>query len=130
MDNGVNGLAPASYDVSTVSQSDLKEIVPIVAVLLALLLGLVLRSVIAPLYLVATVLLELFRRAGHRGADLPGRRWRRPGSNFVLPFLLFVFLMALGEDYNILVMSRIREEARKAPLRAGGADACTTPAPR
>jgi RND superfamily putative drug exporter len=40
------------------------------------------------------------------------------GLNFVLPFLLFIFLMALGEDYNILVMSRIREEAHHAPLRA------------
>ena len=36
----------------------------------------------------------------------------------MLPFLLFIFLMALGEDYNILVMSRIREEAHHAPLRA------------
>jgi RND superfamily putative drug exporter len=40
-----------------------------------------------------------------------------PGLDFVLPFLLFVFLMALGEDYNILVMSRIREEAWHARLR-------------
>ena len=40
------------------------------------------------------------------------------GLNFVLPFLLFIFLMALGEDYNILVMSRIREEAHRAPLTA------------
>src|SRR3984957_5729796 len=91
IDSGVAGLAPSSYDVNTVSQSDLKEIVPIVIVLLALLLGLLLRSVVAPLYLVGT---------------------------FVLPFLLFIFLMALVEDYNILVMSRIREEAHHAPLRA------------
>ena len=46
-----------------------------------------------------------------------------PGLDFVLPFLLFVFLMALGEDYNILVMSRIREEAQKMPLRTAVADA-------
>jgi RND superfamily putative drug exporter len=46
------------------------------------------------------------------------------GLNFVLPFLLFVFLMALGEDYNILVMSRIREEAAKTPLRAAVRAAC------
>ena len=39
------------------------------------------------------------------------------GLNFVLPFLMFVFLMALGSDYNILVMSRIREEAHHLPLR-------------
>jgi RND superfamily putative drug exporter len=36
--------------------------------------------------------------------------------NFVLPFVLFIFLMALGSDYNILVMSRIREEARTLPI--------------
>ena len=117
VDSGAAGLAPASYDVSTVSQSDLKEIVPIVIVLLALLLGLLLRSLVAPLYLVATVLLSYFAALGiavlifRVGAG-------ESGLNFVLPFLLFVFLMALGEDYNILVMSRIREEAHTAPLRA------------
>lgn len=85
-DNGVNGLAPASYDVSSVSQSDLKKIVPIVAALLALLLGLVLRSVIAPLYLGGDRRLELLRRAGHRGPDLPGRRRRlRPRLRAALP---------------------------------------------
>jgi RND superfamily putative drug exporter len=39
------------------------------------------------------------------------------GVTFILPFLMFLFLLALGEDYNILVMSRIREEARRVPLR-------------
>ena len=116
-DSGVAGLAPSSYDVSSVSQSDLEEIVPVVIVLLAVLLGLLLRSVVAPLYLVATVLLSYFAALGiavllfQVGAG-------EPGLNFVLPFLLFIFLMALGEDYNILVMSRIREEAHHAPLRA------------
>jgi RND superfamily putative drug exporter len=116
VDSGAAGLAPSSYDVSTVSQSDLKEIVPVVIVLLALLLGLLLRSIVAPLYLVATVLLSYFAALGiavlifQVGAG-------EPGLNFVLPFLLFIFLMALGEDYNILVMSRIREEAHRSPLR-------------
>src|SRR5262249_40282351 len=39
------------------------------------------------------------------------------GLVFFLPFLMFIFLLALGEDYNILVMTRIREEARRLPLR-------------
>jgi RND superfamily putative drug exporter len=39
------------------------------------------------------------------------------GLVFFLPFLMFIFLLALGEDYNILVMTRIREEAHKLPLR-------------
>ena len=121
-DSGVSGLAPASYDVSSVSQSDLKEIVPIVIVLLALLLGILLRSIVAPLYLVATVLLSYFAALGiavlifQDGAG-------DAGLNFVLPFLLFIFLMALGEDYNILIMTRIREEAHHLPLREAVANA-------
>ena len=39
------------------------------------------------------------------------------GINFVLPFFMFIFIMALGQDYNILVMTRIREEAHHAPIR-------------
>lgn len=121
VNNGVTGLAPSSYDVSTVSRANLHEIVPIVIVLLMILLGLLLRSVVAPLYLVATVLLSYFAALGiavlifQVGAS-------DSGLNFVLPFLLFIFLMALGEDYNILVMSRIREEATAKPLREAVAD--------
>jgi putative drug exporter of the RND superfamily len=121
-DSGVSGLAPSSYDVSTVSQSDLEEIVPVVIILLALLLGLLLRSLVAPLYLVATVLLSYFAALGIAVLifqDAVGDS----GLNFVLPFLLFIFLMALGEDYNILIMTRIREEAHKAPLREAVATA-------
>ena len=121
-DSGVSGLAPSSYDVSSVSQSDLVEIVPIVIVLLALLLGILLRSVVAPLYLVATVLLSYFAALGIAVLifqDGVGDA----GLNFVLPFLLFIFLMALGEDYNILIMTRIREEAHHLPLREAVANA-------
>ena len=39
------------------------------------------------------------------------------GINFVLPFFMFIFIMALGQDYNILVMTRIREEAHHAPIK-------------
>ena len=63
--------------------------------------------------------LELFERRGYEGATIDGIAERAGGDaglNFVLPFLMFIFLMALGEDYNILVMSRIREEAQRKPL--------------
>ena len=66
VDNGVNGLAPASYDVSAVSQSDLKEILPMVVVLLALLLGLVLRSADRPAVPGRHRAAQLLRRAGHQ----------------------------------------------------------------
>jgi putative drug exporter of the RND superfamily len=115
-DNGVTGLAPISYDVSTVSQHDLERILPVVLVLIGLLLGILLRSVVAPVYLVISVVFSYLAALGlavllfmHIVGD--------SGVDFVLPFLLFIFLMALGEDYNILVMSRIREEAWHAPLR-------------
>ncbi len=113
---GVAGIAAVSYDISDLSNNDLRTVLPVVLVLIAVLLAIVLRSLIAPLYLVASVALSYFAALGLAviifmwigGAD---------GLNFVLPFLMFVFLMALGSDYNILVMTRIREEAAKRRLR-------------
>ena len=115
-DSGVGGEAPALYDISAVSNSDLTRIVPLAIVVIGLLLALVLRSLVAPLYLIASVGLSylaalglcvlLFIKLG--GSD---------GIVFFLPFLMFIFLLALGEDYNILVMTRIREEAHRMPLR-------------
>jgi RND superfamily putative drug exporter len=113
--SGVLGQAAAAYDISNASNNDLRHIVPVVMLLIALLLALVLRSLVAPVYLVLSVALSYFASLGiavlifmHIKGD--------SGLNFVLPFLMFVFLMALGSDYNILVMSRIREEALKRSL--------------
>jgi RND superfamily putative drug exporter len=114
--SGVGGEAPALYDISAVSNSDLIKVIPIAILAIGILLALVLRSLVAPLYLIASVGLSylaalglsvlLFIKIGGQG-----------GLVFFLPFLMFVFLLALGEDYNILVMTRIREEAHKLPLR-------------
>ncbi|MDB5059973.1 MAG: hypothetical protein JWO59_3445 [Chloroflexi bacterium] len=113
---GVFGQMAFAYDVSHIATTDLFRIIPFVALVIGILLAVVLRSLVAPLYLVASVLLSYLAALGftaivfvHLGPD--------SGLNFVLPFLMFVFLMALGSDYNILVMTRIREEARKRPLR-------------
>ena len=113
---GVAGQAPAAYDVSQASDRDLQHIFPVAIIVIAFLLALVLRSLIAPLYLIASVAISylaafgisvlLFQDAAGTG-----------GLNFFIPFLMFVFLLALGEDYNILVMTRIREEAGRMPLR-------------
>jgi len=115
-DYGVGGEAPALYDVSAISNSDLAHVIPIAIIVIGVLLALVMRSLIAPLYLIASVALSYFAalglavivfiEIGHSG-----------GITFILPFLLFIFLLALGEDYNILVMTRIREEAHRMPLR-------------
>ncbi|MFI5262408.1 MAG: MMPL family transporter [Candidatus Limnocylindrales bacterium] len=114
--NGVFGQVAFAYDISHISGTDLMRIIPIVAVLIACLLAIVLRSLVAPLYLVASIVLSYLAALGLVGiifVHIGGQ----DGINFILPFLMFVFLMALGSDYNILIMSRIREEAHGLPLR-------------
>jgi RND superfamily putative drug exporter len=115
-ETGLLGNLEFSYDIRAISASDLERIIPIVAVLIAILLAAVMRSAVAPLYLVASVVLSYLGALGLTGI-LFVRLGGQAGLNFVLPFLMFVFLMALGSDYNILVMSRIREEAHHLPLR-------------
>ncbi|HVC24794.1 MAG TPA: MMPL family transporter [Acidimicrobiales bacterium] len=113
---GVAGDSPSLYDVRSASSADLVRIVPVAVVVIGLLLALLLRSAIAPLYLVVSVALSYFASLGASvlAFETVGGSY---GLSFVLPFLMFVFLLALGEDYNILVMSRIREEAHELPLR-------------
>ena len=111
-DNGVAGEAPAFYDVSSISTADLQTVIPIAIAIIAVLLGLVMRSVIAPIYLIVSVGLSYLAALG-----LSVLLFGHNGMTFILPFLMFLFLLALGEDYNILVMTRIREEAKHLPLR-------------
>jgi RND superfamily putative drug exporter len=113
---GVSGEAPAFYDISAISDSDLVHVVPIAIVVIGLLLCLVMRSLVAPLYLIASVALSYFAALG-LAVLLFIKLGGASGLTFILPFLMFIFLLALGEDYNILVMSRIREEAQHLPLR-------------
>lgn len=114
---GVAGQAPAAYDIASSSRSDLVKIVPVVVIIIGVLLALVLRSLIAPIYLMISVVLSYLAALG---ADVIVFIFFRgdPGLNFVLPFLLFLFLLALGQDYNILVMTRIREEAHHRDLKS------------
>ena len=113
---GVGGEAPAFYDISHISDSDLAHVVPVAIIVIGLLLCLVIRSLVAPVYLIASVALSFFAALG-LSALLFIRLGGESGLTFILPFLMFIFLLALGEDYNILVMSRIREEAHHLPLR-------------
>ncbi len=124
-DSGVGGEAPALYDISNISGNDLVKIVPIAILAIGLLLALVLRSLVAPLYLIASVGISylaalglavlIFIQIGGSG-----------GLVFFMPFLMFIFLLALGEDYNILMMTRIREEAQNYPLTEAVARALRT----
>jgi RND superfamily putative drug exporter len=114
--SGVAGEAAALYDVSSTSNNDLLRIVPIAIAAIAILLALVLRSLVAELYLIVSVGLSYLAALGVSTIvfiDLGGAG----GLTFILPFLMFIFLLALGEDYNILVMTRIREEAHHRRLQ-------------
>lgn len=112
---GVSGDAPVNYDVVDLSDQDLLQIIPLILLIIGVLLGLQLRSFAAPLFLVASVLLSYLATLGLAvivfvlagGAD---------GIYFVFPFVAFMFLMALGADYNILLMTRVKEEAADRPL--------------
>jgi len=111
---GVAGQDATTFDINQASIASLELVIPVVLVLILILLGLMLRSVVAPWYLALTVALSYLATLGfamvvfvHLGGS--------DGLIFVLPLLLFVFSMALGADYNILLMSRIREEAHEAP---------------
>jgi putative drug exporter of the RND superfamily len=113
---GVAGQAASDYDISSRANSDLGTVVPIAIVVIGLLLALVMRSLVAPLYLIASVALSFLAALGFSVVVFMRLRGDA-GITFFLPFLMFIFLLALGEDYNILVMTRIREEARRYPLR-------------
>lgn len=112
---GVAGEAPISYDVSSASNADLQHVLPVVLVAIALLLAIVLRSLIAPVYLMFSVGLSYLAALGLAVVVFMGFGGGS-GLNFILPFFMFIFLMALGSDYNILVMTRIREEAHTGTL--------------
>jgi RND superfamily putative drug exporter len=112
----VAGEAAALNDISSISTSDLKHIIPVAILAIGILLALVLRSLVAPLYLIASVGISYLAALG-----LSVLIFIKIGSSgglvFFMPFLMFIFLLALGEDYNILVMTRIREEAQTSSLR-------------
>jgi RND superfamily putative drug exporter len=116
-DSGVFSLDAFAYDVENISQNDLVHIIPTVAIIIAILLAIVLRSGIASFFLVPSVVISYLAALGLVGlvfVHLGGQS----GVQFIMPFLMFVFLMALGSDYNVLVMTRIREESHDLPLRA------------
>ena len=99
-DYGVGGEAPAFYDISQISDSDLIHVIPIAILVIGILLALVMRSLVAPVYLIASVALSYLAALGLSCLifiKLAGDG----GLTFILPFLMFIFLLALGEDYNI-----------------------------
>ncbi|MCZ4121898.1 MMPL family transporter [Streptomyces sp. H39-S7] len=126
----VGGTAAIFADISTAVDHDLKIVFPVAAVLISLILLVLLRSLLAPMILMLSVGLGFAATLG-ASTLLFQHLLDKPGVNFTLPLVLFLFVVALGTDYNILISDRIREEMeRPGPARAAVARAVrhTTPA--
>jgi len=107
----VGGTTAIYADINSANNRDLSVILPVAAVLIAIILALLLRSIVAPLYLVVAVLLNFAATLGsaiYLFQDVAGK----PGVTFQLPIVLYLFVLAIGTDYNILMIARLREEAR------------------
>ncbi|MFD9165526.1 MMPL family transporter, partial [Streptomyces sp. NPDC059558] len=125
----VGGTAAIFADIATAVDKDLKVVFPVAAALIALILLALLRSLPAPVILLAAVGLGFAATLG-ASTLLFQHALDRPGVDFTLPLVLFLFVVALGTDYNILMSDRIREEmARPGPARAAVARAVRHTAP-
>ena len=111
------GGAAILLDTQRASDHDNKVIIPVVLAVVLAILALLLRALVAPVILVATVVLSfgaalgisslVFKALGFGGADIS------------LPLFVFVFLVALGIDYNIFLMTRVHEESKAHGTRRG-----------
>lgn len=113
----VGGTAAIFADIATAVDEDLKLVFPVAAALIALILLVLLRSLLAPLVLMLAVGLGFAATLGASTLVFQ-HALDRPGVDFTLPLVLFLFVVALGTDYNILMSDRIREEMeRPGPAR-------------
>jgi RND superfamily putative drug exporter len=114
----VGGNTAIELDIRQASQRDNKVIIPTVLVLIFLVLCLLLRAIVAPLLLIATVVVSYLAALG-ACAVLFNHVFHYPGAEAAFPLFAFVFLVALGVDYNIFLMTRVREEAQRLGTRTG-----------
>jgi RND superfamily putative drug exporter len=114
----VGGTTAIQLDTKAAAQRDLQVIIPAVLLVTLIVLILLLRAIVAPLVLIATVIVSFAATIGlsaivfYTILDLPG-------ADASVPLFAFVFLAALGVDYNIFLMTRAREETLKHGNRAG-----------
>ncbi|MEV7552064.1 MMPL family transporter [Amycolatopsis sp. NPDC089917] len=114
----VGGPTATLLDTRETSEHDRMVIIPIVLVVIFLVLALLLRSLLAPLLLIGTVVLSFAATMGV-SALVFNHVFDFPGADPVVPLFGFVFLVALGIDYNIFLMTRVREEAGRIGTRDG-----------
>jgi RND superfamily putative drug exporter len=108
----VGGPTATEYDLRVASERDLKVIPPIVLVVILVIIGLLLRAITAPVLLVATVILSFLAALGVSVIAFDVI-FGFPGEDASLPLFGFIFLVAVGVDYNIFLMARVREEAAR-----------------
>ncbi|KOU70427.1 MMPL family transporter [Streptomyces sp. IGB124] len=114
----VGGYTAQQFDTQQTSARDRTVIVPIVLGIILLILVALLRSVLVPVLLVATVALNFLATLGV-SALVFGHLLGFSGTDASVPLYGFVFLVALGVDYNIFLMSRVREETLRSGTREG-----------
>jgi len=108
----VGGATAAQLDTNNASIRDRSVIIPVVLLAITLILMLLLRSVIAPILLLFTTVLSFGASLGVASL-LFNNVWNFPGADPSVILYAFVFLVALGIDYNIFLMTRVREETMK-----------------
>ena len=114
----VGGTSAVYFDVRTANSEDNRTIIPIVLLVITLILGLLLRSILSAVLLLGTVVLSYFATLGVC-ALVFNHIFGFPGGDNSFPLFAFIFLVALGIDYNIFLMTRVREESLKIGTRAG-----------
>ncbi len=117
-DAKVGGNTAINLDLQEAAKRDRAVIIPIVLVVVLIILMVLLRAVVAPVMLIATVVLSF---AAALGASALIFDWvfGFNGADSSLPLFVFVFLVALGIDYNIFLMTRVHEESQRYGTRRG-----------
>jgi len=115
-------------DYKEAASSDQTTVIPLVLLVIGLTLVVLLRALVAPLYLLGTVLISFFATLGI-SLVVFDKVFGEPAVDPAYPFFAFVFLVALGVDYNIFLMDRVREESRTHGTKEGALRALVATGP-
>jgi len=108
----VGGTTAVFADIQRAVNHDYAVVFPVAAVIILLILGLLLGSMVAPWYLLVSVVLGFGATLGASVLVFHGLDGQ-PGLVFLLPVYMYLFVVALGTDYNILMIARLREQAKE-----------------
>ena len=114
----VGGTTAVFFDTDVAARHDNRTVIPVVLLLITIILGLLLRSLVSAVLLLGTVVLSYFATLGVC-ALVFNHIFGFAGGDASFPLFAFIFLVALGIDYNIFLMTRVREEAGKLGTRKG-----------